>query len=118
MVIRADTERRFLIGTVGGPWFYSCSGVIKVYNAGPNRVTANEGVVRGQGRHTGRGVRPARVQPDAPRDALAATHDEHGGIVKMCVLLAGADKLAEEKVRDAWIDEVRAPFRTAIEAHP
>ena len=117
LVIRADKERKFLVGVAGGPWFYSCSGAIKVYNAGPDRVTVNEGWFEAKDgtRVMAYVPRAASLTPGdpelwltAPRDALAATHEEHGGIVKMCVLLAGADKPAEEKVPDGWIDEVRA----------
>ena len=43
LVIRADTESKFLVGVAGGSWFHSCSGAINVYNAGPNRVTVTEG---------------------------------------------------------------------------
>ena len=91
--------------------------MIKVYNAGPNRVTVNEGWFEAKDRTRVDAFVPreSSLAPGdrellltAPRDALTATHDEHGGIVKMCVLLAGRDKPAEENVRDGWIDAVRA----------
>lgn len=115
IVIRAGTERKFLGGTVGGPWFYSCSGAIRVYNGGPQRVTVNEGwwLAKDGIRVEAYVPRQATLTPGDPellltadRDDLVRAHEAHGGLVKMAVLLAGDDGPHEEKVPAGWTGEL------------
>jgi uncharacterized protein (TIGR02391 family) len=117
IVIRAGTDRRFLIGSVGGPWYYSCSGTIRVYNPGPERLSVREGwwIAEDGTRIDAYVPRKATLAPGDPelllkadRDDLVRLHEGHSGVVRMAVLLAGDDTAQEETVPSGWIDELRS----------
>jgi hypothetical protein len=94
-----------------------CSGTIRVYNGGPQRVTVNE-----EWWETKDGIRVEAFVPhersinpgdpelilSADSDALVRASEEHGGLTKVAVLLAGEDKPREAKIPKGWLEQLRA----------
>ena len=118
LIIRAGTHERMLAAfSESGTSVYSRSGVIRIYNVGPGRVTVNSaGWVARDGTAfeaempmTGRTLEPGMAELAATRSVhrLLEAHERHGGLTGMYVTLAGQDKPLRAGLPPTWIDDVR-----------
>lgn len=116
IVFRADTKETLLAYFEEGRSVIARQGTIRIYNGGPGRVTVNgagweaeDGTRVEAGLPSNRTVEPGEpeiVAAASPTEILKA-QDEHGGLARIYVELAGSDKPHRRNLPKEWIGAVR-----------
>jgi hypothetical protein len=116
LVLRADVHESLMLYIDKETNFTLRRGTIWIYNGGPARVTVNgAGWEAKDGTRveafvpTKRTVEPGEPEIEASGDParLLRANDEHGGLVRMYVELAGDEKPRRRNLPPDWIGKVR-----------